>query len=306
LPLLSEKEVADYIERRFPHSSLPSRLVQLIHQQTDGNPLFMLNVADYLQKQGIIALRDGQWRITAPLEELRFDLLTDIQDIIDTQLNHLSSQEEQLLKAASVAGVEFSIAAVAAGLQATVEEAEEWCEALARRSLFLRAQGSEEWPDGTLASRYPFINLLYQQGWYERVTAAKRVQLHQRLGERQEQGYGERASEIATELAVHFERGRQMPRAVHYRIQAANNALRRFGYQEAATHLAKGIELLTQLPGKVERIQQEIVLQSALGAVETALQGYASPAVERAYARAQVLCQQMGTVSYLVPVLRGL
>src|SRR5207244_2904551 len=106
-----------------------------------------------------------------------------------------------VLEVASVAGAEFSAAAVAAGSEAEVAEVEERCAGLARREQFLRATGVSEWPDGTVAARYGFIHALYQEVLYERVTAGRRVGLHRRLGERLEGAYGARAAEIAAELA---------------------------------------------------------------------------------------------------------
>ena len=129
-----------------------------------------------------------------------------------------------MLEAASMAGVEFSAAAVAAGLGTEVEQIEEWCEGLARRQLFLRPTEVAMWPDGTVAAHYGFLHALYQDVLYERVTMTRRQRLHQRIGEREEAGYGEQAREIAAELAVHFERSRDYRRAVQYLGQAGENA----------------------------------------------------------------------------------
>ena len=60
-----------------------------------------------------------------------------------------------------------------------------------------------------------------------------RVGLHLRTGERLERGYGQRASEIAGELATHFEHGRDFERAARYRSQAGEHALRQHAYREA-------------------------------------------------------------------------
>src|SRR5205809_7432463 len=136
--------------------------------------------------------------------------------------------------------MEFSGAAVAAGLAAEVVEVEERCEGLTRRAQFLRSRGVSEWPDGTVAARYSFIHSLYQHTWYERVPAGRRVHLHRRIGEREEGAYGDRVGEIAAELALHFERGRDYGRAVRYRRDAAKNALQRGGYREAIGALVAG------------------------------------------------------------------
>ena len=91
------------------------------------------------------------------------------------------------------------------------EEIERQGAELTRRALFLQPTGIVEWPDGT-ATRYGFRHALYQQVLYERIPTGRRIALHQRIGERIEQGYDKQTREVATELALHFERGRTSAR----------------------------------------------------------------------------------------------
>src|SRR5262249_1128685 len=143
------------------------------------------------------------------------------------QSERLLAEEQRILQAASVAGMEFSMAAVAAALGTDEAEVEGGCAGLAHRQHFLRRIGVSQWPDRTVEEDYGFLHALYQHLWHERVGMARRQRLHLRIGEREEQAYGERASEIAAELAVHFEQGRDYHRAMQYLRQAGENALRR-------------------------------------------------------------------------------
>src|SRR6185369_9942095 len=56
LPLeyLSEDAVAKYLSIRYPDNRLPDQLVGLIHERTEGNPLFMVNAVDYLESQTLV------------------------------------------------------------------------------------------------------------------------------------------------------------------------------------------------------------------------------------------------------------
>lgn len=294
LAFLNVEDVAHYLTARFPAHRFSPALAVLIYQRTDGNALFVTNVVEDLVARNILAFHHEQWRLTVPIADVHFEESTSIREIIDSHLDRLGPEEEATLKVASVAGEQFSTAAVAAGVGVSSEEIEELCEGLARRNQFLRMREPEEWPDGTVATRYEFIHSLYRHSLYERVTAAKRVQLHQRIGERQEQGYGNQANEIASELALHFERGRDIRRALHYRLQAAHNAVHLFAYQEAGSHLAKGMELLAHLNDTQERKQYELVLQNALGAIAIATHGRPSAAVEHTYAQARELWSSGG------------
>src|SRR5207249_2186702 len=150
------------------------------------------------------------------------------------------------------------------GVDTTVEAVEKQCAELARRKLFLQACGTEEWPDGTVATRYGFLHALYQEVLYERLPAGRRQRLHRQIGEQEEKGYGERVREIAAELAVHFEQGREYHKAIQYLQQASENAMRRSANQEAINLLSRGLGLLKALPDTPECTQQELALQMAL------------------------------------------
>jgi predicted ATPase len=138
---------------------------------------------------------------------------------------------------------------------------------------------------------------------YERIAEARRVRLHRLIGERLEQGYGERAQEFAAELALHFERGRDYRRATWYLQHAAENAQRKNAYQEAISLATRGLQLLTEVADTPERVQQELSLQLALGDALGTIKGYTAPDVEKTVTRARVLCQQLGETPQLFPVL---
>ena len=139
-----------------------------------------------------------------------------------------------------MAGAAFTITSVAAGVASDVVTTEEHCERLAQRQQCLRPAGTITWPDGTVTGRYEFIHALYQNMVYQQIAAARRVRLHQRIGERLEEAYGAHAGDIAAELAMHFDQSRDYPEAITYLQQAAENAARRYANREALAHLTKG------------------------------------------------------------------
>jgi DNA-binding winged helix-turn-helix (wHTH) protein/predicted ATPase len=306
LEFLSVTAVDQYLSRRFPGHGLPSELASVLHRNTDGNPLFLVNTIDYLIGQGQLQQEvDGRWRLSGPPEDIASHTPETLWQLVERQVEVLAADEQAILVAASVAGVEFSAAVtVAAGIDP--QQGELRCESLARRGQFLRRVGSAEWPDGTVAGRYTFIHALYQQVLYGRVSIGERVGLHLRTADRLERAYAERAGEIASELAVHFEHGRDFERAARYRRQAGEHALHHHAYGEAADHATRALDSLRMLSDSRERTQQTLALQVTLGSALTATQGYAAPEVARTYARAWELCTQMGETLQLLPVLLGI
>ena len=306
LPFLSADDVTHYLMRRYAQQQFPSGLGAAIRRSTDGNPLFVVNMVDYLAAQGVIAEVEGYWRLHTLVTEVGRGVPESLRQLIDKHIERLSEDHQRVLEVASVAGVTFSTAAVAAGMEVSVEQVEEWCEGLVKRGQFLQAREPRTLPDDTLCGSYGFQHALQQAVLYERIPNLRRIRLHRRVGDSEERSYGTRAHEIAAELAAHFERGGDSPRAVSYRQHAGHNALRQHGYQEAISHFRQGLDLLATFPDTPERRQQELALQVALGSPLQALHGYSAPEVEAVYTRARELCQRIGETAQVFPVLRGL
>jgi predicted ATPase/DNA-binding winged helix-turn-helix (wHTH) protein len=306
LHYLSEVGVVAYLAQRFETLEFPEGLAWVLHRHTNGNPFFLVTVVQELMRQGVLAQQGTGWTLRSDLDAVASCVPDSIRHLIEYQLAHVSAEEQDILAVASAAGVEFAAAAVAAGVEQDTEHVETRCDALARRGQFLVSRGIDEWPDGTVATRYRFSHDLYHEVLYDRVPANRRVRWHRQIGARLETGYGARARELAAELAMHFVRGRDLVRAVRYLHSAGEQALQRSAHQEAIAHFTHALTLLPRLPETPERTEQELQVHMALGPALIATKGYADPDVGHTYSRARELCQQVGETPHLFPVLLGL
>ena len=94
------------------------------------------------------------------LDSVTVGVPPSIRHLLEHQVARLRPADQELLAAASVAGVEFAVAAVAAGVQHTGEDVEVQCDTLARQHQLVQARGTALWPDGTViatASAMPCI-----------------------------------------------------------------------------------------------------------------------------------------------------
>src|SRR5262249_60488859 len=94
-------------------------LAPVIHARTDGNPLFMVNMVDYLLVDpGVLVnlreMSEAEWVET--LRAYRLDALRSIRQMIERNLERLKPEEQAVLEVASGAGGEFSSASVAGAL----------------------------------------------------------------------------------------------------------------------------------------------------------------------------------------------
>lgn len=306
LTLLSAPVITDYLARRFAPSRLPGDLGQLLQQRTEGNPLFMVNVIGAWVEQGILAQIDGYWQVTTDFRSLERRIPETLRQLIEQQVEQLSSHEQELLEQASVIGEEFSVNLLIPHGAPSAGQIEERCEELVGRGQFLRATGVETLADGTVVGCYRFLHALYQQVLYDRLSLRRRTVLHRQIGEHVEHIYRHRLEDHASEIARHFEQAQEYQNAISYLTLAAEKAKRLFAPHSVVLHLSRALALLAQLPHTPERDQEELGLRISLGPGLIATKGYAAPEVEQVFTRALQLCQQKEQSPQLLPALSGL
>jgi DNA-binding winged helix-turn-helix (wHTH) protein/tetratricopeptide (TPR) repeat protein len=307
---LDESAVTEYVMRRFP--AIPGadaaleRLARIVYQHTEGNPLFLVNVFNDLCARGILVSQERGWVIRDDLDRDSLGIPLDVRRTIERQLDRLTETERRLLEVASVAGGAFSGAAVAAGADVPMEEVERTLGALARRNAFLREGRAVTWPDGTVSTAFHFLHALYREVLVERLSAGRRTVLHRLIGMHLEAAYGERAPEIAAELAVHFDQAGDIERAVVYFQRAGEADRRRSAHVGAQEHFHRALALLEGLPATGERDAREVILRIALGGELMATRGFGAPEVAECYALARDLCRRVETTPHLFSALWGL
>jgi predicted ATPase len=310
LELLTAAQVAHYLALRCAGRTDLSppiqRLAQIMYHRTDGHPLFMVTIVEHLIHCGVLRERAGQWEVQPEAAAAILEVPASVRQMIEQQFDRLSPEQQRVLEVASVAGSSCAVAAMAAGLDLTMEAVEDFCAGLAQRRQFLVASGIEAWPDGTVTERYDWQHALHQEVVYSRVSEGRRLRLHRRIGIREEAGYGEQAGAHAAELAVHFERAQDTALAVRHWQKAADNALQRYALQDASDCLRRGLTLLTALPETPERAQQELDLLLAIGPTFMATKGFAAPEVGQTYSRARELCREVGDTPHLLTTLHCL
>jgi DNA-binding winged helix-turn-helix (wHTH) protein/tetratricopeptide (TPR) repeat protein len=264
LDRLTRAEVEHYLALRFGSADLAKGLAERVFARTGGQPLFVVSLVDHLIAQRAIVEVDGQWQLGSEEAIAQDSMPRDLREMIMRQIDHLTAEERGLLEVASAAGADFSALLVAGAMDRNILEVEQLCEELARTGRVVASAGMTEWPNATVSGCYAFQHALYQDVLYQRLAPARRVDTHRRVGESLERGYGTRAPEVASALALHFELGHDFPKAVRYLGLAAESSARRFSTREAASYLTRALGLVAHLPADVQApTRLKLLLQRA-------------------------------------------
>lgn len=277
LKSLSLQHVATYLDATYIPNDFPAELAALVHDKTEGHPLFATNLIQYLGERGDFARTSGVWTLARPLSEMQLEAPESVRAMISKKIDALSAEERRALQYASVEGTEFLSTVTAKLLGVDEIDLEELLAQVGKTHRLIDTIGEEELPDGSLTTRYRFAHALYQNFLYGDLVNKRRVALHQQAGEQLVLHYGKRAPQLATQLALHFERGRDFVRAVEYLNHAGDHAAKLYGYAEAEKHYSKALGLVAKLPEESQTATLATLYQKR-GTVNHALSNFTQAA----------------------------
>jgi tetratricopeptide (TPR) repeat protein len=244
----AEREVAAFLERELG-APPPSELTAFALRRTEGNPLFLLNVLNHLLQSGAVSREGDRVVLQRSLDSMERIVPEGIVALIREKVERLDEADRRLLSAASVEGLEFT-AAVAARLTERDEmEIEERLRALQAAHRLVEPVGDVELAGGRESQRYRFVHSLYQHAFYDSLAPKRRAAQHLLIAETLLALHAGRLETLRVALALHFEKGRDIPRAIEQHLAAAELAAAR-NPRDARPLLAKALELAAKLPAE--------------------------------------------------------
>ena len=120
--------------------------------------------------------------MTVQLDQVDPGVPETLRHMLELQLQHLSEEQHELLKCASVAGERFTAWSIATMMGSALAEIEQRCAALAELEQFLKASGTHELSNEVLSSEYEFRHSLYREVLYRQLNPEQQVNFHRRLG----------------------------------------------------------------------------------------------------------------------------
>src|SRR5262249_54389250 len=144
LPFLTPEDVNTYLALEFPGHHFPERLAKVVHETTEGNALFVVDLLRLLKWQGVLAGEERGWEVTRSLGDLVRELPESIRSLIQRTIEQLDESSRRLVLAASVQGKEFHSAVVAQVLGRAADDVEDQLQELERNHALVRFVGEEE------------------------------------------------------------------------------------------------------------------------------------------------------------------
>jgi class 3 adenylate cyclase/tetratricopeptide (TPR) repeat protein len=271
-------------------------LKRLIVERTGGNPFFMEETVQVLLDEGALVRDGAAVRITKSLNALKIP--PTVQAILAARIDRLPPAEKDLLQTLAVIGKDFSLSLVREVIKQPNDEIDQMLNDL-QIAEFIYEQPA------VADVEYTFKHALTQQVAYNSVLVERRNLLHRQTGAAIESLYRDRLEDHYADLAHHYRLSDDAAKAVEYLRLAAEQAVGRSAYSEAAADLQSALSLLERMP-EGSRARAELALRATEDTVAAVLYGFSSQQRERATQRMCALAEQLEETNLLIRALVGL
>jgi class 3 adenylate cyclase len=225
-------------------SGLPPEVERVIEERAAGNPLFSEQLAYALRDNGLIAIGDGQCRITesvpgasldAALTGMRFP--STVEGVITSRLDRMTPGEQLTVKIASIIGQSFRLELLTSlyPVEDSRSDLPGHLDRLEKLNLVRRS--------GTDSPLCAFSHVVVRDAVYNSVPFARRRQLHRSVAEWYEREFESSLAPHLALLAHHWTQAESLEKAVYYCAEAGKQSLRVHANPEAARLFSEALRL---------------------------------------------------------------
>lgn len=280
---LSSGDVRAIVDRLTEGKPLPATILAQVIEKTDGVPLFVEEFTKMVIEAGVLETPAGGATASA-------SRAIDVPDTLRGSLLARLDRQGEAKSVAQIAAVidreiSFRLLQAVCGLSDDVLKAR--AATLVDAELLLQRGVPPE-------SHYTFKHSLIRDAAYQSLLKSSRAVYHRQTAEALLANFPALAEGHPEFVAHHFSKAGLSDRAFGYWRAAGMRALEASANVEASAHLAKALEEVASQPESAAQAAREVELQIALGTALTAARGYGSTEVERTYARAYALCENLG------------
>jgi len=210
---LDEAAIGQYLALQFADHSFLAGFAAVIHQRTEGHPMFVVDLLRDLRRRQVLRQQDGQWIVTEDLAALERAMPESVRSLVQRKIDALDDRDRRLLGAASVQGVDFDTAILSAVLERPEEEIEDRLERLEREHALVRFVDEQEAANRTLTLRYRFAHHIYHNAFDVSLRATRRAALSRAVAQQLIARLGGQPCDCAADIALLRESARENVRA---------------------------------------------------------------------------------------------
>ncbi len=228
---LDRSALKRFIENTLGDTELEEGFVKEVYKESEGNPLFLLELMRLLVEEEHLVKEDGVWRVKETIDHIHIP--SKVRDLVVRRLQRLMEEQRDILEWASVVGDEFKSDVLERSMQ------------INRIQLLKNLNKIEKAHSliHSLQKKYRFDHSKIRWVLYNGMNHELRQEYHRIVAESYE-GLGE-TEDLVEHIAHHYHRAED-ERAVKYLLDAGDKAIQRYAMNEAQDFYGKALSLIEE------------------------------------------------------------
>ncbi|MFX0065795.1 MAG: BREX system ATP-binding domain-containing protein [Candidatus Hermodarchaeota archaeon] len=213
LQRLLEKNMAEFITAMLGETDFSDKLSNRIFRETEGNPLFLIQLVKLLVEEEIIIKDNGTWKLVKDLEET--NIPSKIYNVILRRLNRVEKENRKILDYASVIGEIFTTKVLADSVD--IENIQ-----LVRQLEYVEQAHKLIHP---FEGHYKFDHAKIKEVLYSEIPEELRMEYHSIIANSIETLNKEKLEDVIGDLAFHYYHCKEKDKALHYLIRESEEGI---------------------------------------------------------------------------------
>ena len=239
---LNFKQTRKFVATKLPPGKPSPEFSTYLYQFSNGNPLYLQEILQFLHNQKILHRTDGNWQVA--VDKLsKVPIPPNLKSWLSLSLSQYNPEVLNILRKTSVLEDDFELESFRFISNLDLEQIFETLYIFLKDQILLARKDS--WG---VKIKYRFANQALKQILYEQV--AQKADWHSKIGDFYEKHNYAQVPEGVLALAYHFSKSQDFQKNFQYGKLAALNLAQKFAFAQALQHLENCLGLTQKFPAK--------------------------------------------------------
>lgn len=264
LKSLNMEDTGEILQGLIGRKDIPNEFVHMIHQTSEGNPLFAKEFVKHMLDDGIVDSGENRF----PREPDEIEMPRVVNDIIVSRISDLDRENMNILRVGSVIGerIPFPLLKEVSGLE--IFDLMEYLDVLT---------GADIWHSDASEDNFFFTHGLIHSTVYDGVPAPLKKDMHRQVAVTMEGVYRDQVKDHYSDIGHHFKMGRVFEKGAEYYEKAGKKAEQVYAHEDAVEMYGEAMELACKagLESMVWKISEDLGdVNKIIGRYDIALECY--------------------------------
>jgi tetratricopeptide (TPR) repeat protein len=236
-----------------------SELVNRIHTETEGNPLFIIQLIKHLNEEEMLV--EDNKSISLRMQSDELEIPTKVLHVISRRLDRVGKKQRRVLEYASIIGETFSTNTLSEALSEETKEILENLREIEDEHLLVHPQ-----KDG-----YRFDHAKIKEVLYNGIPDNLRKEYHRIIAKGLEKHLSREFEQVLGDIAFHYYNSKDKVNAKKYLLISADAAKATYSNEEAIRFYSQALEFIDDAKERIEILENIGHISDIIGDYERSL-----------------------------------